>query len=387
MRGHLEQRGKNTWRAKVFLGNDADSGNKRYVTRTIHGTKRQAESILNELLVEVGQNSNAIVDGTFKDLAQRWLALSGATLSPTTLAEYERLLDKIIYPKIGTTKVRALRAADLDAVYTDLQRKSKTRRALSSQSIAHVHALIRRLLNQAVKWGWIVANPATNASPPKVFKYDLQLPPVAVVIKLIAEADKRDPDLACFLRLATVTGARRGELCGLRWRDLDLDAGVLSINHAIVGVRTDTVVEKDTKTHAVRRISLDRATLATLVAHRVVCSERAESCDTAIGAESFVFSKSPDGDAPWLPNGVTQAFGRLCKACDVGGVRLHDLRHFAASQLLAAGVPVKTVAGRLGHANAATTLNVYAHFLESSDEVAANVLGGLLRDAEKSGGT
>jgi hypothetical protein len=104
------------------------------VTRTIHGSKRQAESVLNELLVEVGQNSNAIVDGTFKDLAQRWLALAGATLSPTTLAECERLLDKIINPKIGATKVRALRAADLDAVYDDLQRKSKARRPLRERA-------------------------------------------------------------------------------------------------------------------------------------------------------------------------------------------------------------------------------------------------------------
>ncbi len=85
--GHLEERGKNTWRAKVFLGNDADTGNKRYVTRTIHGTKRQAETVLNELLVEVGQNGDAIVDRTFQELSQRWIALSASALSPTTLAE------------------------------------------------------------------------------------------------------------------------------------------------------------------------------------------------------------------------------------------------------------------------------------------------------------
>jgi integrase len=93
-----------------------------------------------------------------------------------------------------------------------------------------------------------------------------------------------------------------------------------------------------------------------------------------------VFSDSPDGAAPWRPNRVTLAFRRLSDGLGINGVRLHDLRHFAATQLLAAGVPVKTVATRLGHANASTTLNVYAHHLESSDVEAAQVLGGLIDD-------
>ena len=95
-------------------------------------------------------------------------------------------------------------------------------------------------------------------------------------------------------------------------------------------------------------------------------------------AKAYVFSDSSDGSVPWRPNRVTHAFVHLCNEVDVSGVRLHDLRHFAATRLLAAGVPVNTVAGRPGHANASTTLNVYGHFLESSDESAAQVLGSLL---------
>jgi integrase len=91
-----------------------------------------------------------------------------------------------------------------------------------------------------------------------------------------------------------------------------------------------------------------------------------------------MFSDSPDGRLPWRPGRVSLAFGRLCEQNEITGVRLHDFRHFAASRLLGAGIPVKTVAGRLGHANAATTLNVYAHFLDSSDAKAAQVLSALL---------
>ena len=110
------------------------------------------------------------------------------------------------------------------------------------------------------------------------------------------------------------------------------------------------------------------------------CRKRAKACAAALGDDAFLFGGQPDGSVPWRPGRVTLAFVRLCRDLDISNVRLHDLRHFAATQLLAAGVPVRTVAGRLGHANAATTLNVYAHVLESSDEEAAGVLGRLFAD-------
>ena len=93
---------------------------------------------------------------------------------------------------------------------------------------------------------------------------------------------------------------------------------------------------------------------------------------------SFVFSSTPDGSQPLHPDSITTGFRRLCDKAGLQGVRLHDLRHLHATQLLAAGVPVRTVSGRLGHANAATTLNVYAHFLQASDRQAAEVIEGLL---------
>jgi integrase len=332
---------------------------------------------LNELLVEAGQSSNAIVDGTFGDLAQKWLELSSPTLSPTTLHEYERLLGRLILPKLGSVKVRALRAADLDSFYAYLGRKGGHNGApLGAQSIRHVHALIRRLLNQAVKWNWVTVNPASRASPPRVVPKKPDVPTPEAIVRLLALADERDPDLACFLRLAAVTGARRGELCALRWTDFERNS--LRISRSVYGGRHDQLGEKDTKTHAARRLSLDPTTLDIMRTHRHRCRQRAKACGVVLSDGAFVFSGEADGSHPWRPGRVTLAFGRLRREADVPSVRLHDLRHFAATQLLAAGVPVRTVAGRLGHANAATTLNVYAHVLETSDEQAAAVLGGLL---------
>jgi integrase len=238
------------------------------------------------------------------------------------------------------------------------------------------------LLNQALKWGWIVTNPALNASPPRVNRPELEIPDVEVVNKIISFAQERNPDIACFLRLAAVTGARRGELCAIRWRDFDKN-GVLSIKHSIVDGNNDELIEKGTKTHASRRVAIDSVTMSVVDAQRERCEGRSKESGSKFSRNNFVFSGSSDGSLPWRPHRVTLTFGRLCKELGIEGVRLHDLRHFTATQMLAAGVPVKTVAGRLGHSNAATTLNVYAHALESSDADAAHLLGRILKGQGK----
>jgi integrase len=113
-------------------------------------------------------------------------------------------------------------------------------------------------------------------------------------------------------------------------------------------------------------------------------SSRAAACGAELADMAHVFSRDPDGDRPWAPNDVTKAFIRVRTQAGLDSVRLHDLRHFAATRMLVAGVPVRTVSGRLGHANAATTLGVYAHFIEASDRDAATKLGALLEDQSRS---
>jgi integrase len=106
----------------------------------------------------------------------------------------------------------------------------------------------------------------------------------------------------------------------------------------------------------------------------------AAACRITLADDAFVFSNEVDGSEPWYPDTVSRSFKRLCELEGLQGIRLHDLRHFVATQLLSAGVDVRTVAGRLGHRNAATTLNVYAHFLEQSDRAAADVMGRIIAD-------
>jgi integrase len=137
-------------------------------------------------------------------------------------------------------------------------------------------------------------------------------------------------------------------------------------------------VEKDTKTHQARRIALDKGSMNELTQHRKMLESRADFCSVTLDPKAFVFSDHERGIEPWRPDRVTLAFKRLCIELKLPGIRFHDLRHFAATNLLSAGIDVRTVSGRLGHANAATTLGTYAHFVGAADRNAADVLGNVL---------
>ena len=228
-----------------------------------------------------------------------------------------------------------------------------------------------------MKWGWLAVNPAASASPPKVPQPDITPPSPEQLLRLLERARQESPELARYLLLAAATGARRSEMVALRWSDIDLEDALVTISRGIV-IGNNGLVEKDTKTHSSRRVSLDAGTAAVMVEHRQKMVARAEVCGAELLGDGFVFSSALDGAVCWFPASVSRSFKRLCDREGISNVRLHDLRHFVATQLLSAGVDVRTVAGRLGHRNAATTLNVYAHFLEQTDRVAADIIGGVI---------
>ena len=377
MRGHLEERGKDRWRAKVYLG-AGPIGTKRYLTRTIRGPKRHAENVLAQLIVEASAGGHDVTDGTLEALARRWIEATGPGLSPTTLRGYEYLLRTAILPRIGRMKLRAVRPQTLDQLYGELlQHGGKDGRPLSPRSVHHVHALVRRILNQGVRWGWVPSNPALRATPPRVPHREMATPEPDELRRLIIEAERFDEDLATFVRLAAVTGARRGELCGLRWDDVDFVNGSLSITRAVIGMRNDALMVKDTKTHAGRRIALDPETIHALARQHERHVSRALVAGVSLVDGAYIFTTTIDGSRPRRPDGMSLAFIRLRRRAGVKELPLHSLRHFA-TRMLAAGVPVRTVSGRLGHAHAATTLNVHSHWVAAADQEAASTLDALL---------
>ena len=377
VQGSLRERRPGNWELIVQLPRDRSTGRQKQLSRTHHGTKREAQRALSALVVDVAAGKISSSATTLHELLLRWLDVVEDQLSPTSVREYRRLVARKIGPDLGKLRLSKVTTQRLDSYYSELTHEG----GLSPASVRHVHAVLRGALGQGVKWGWIPTNPAVGASPPKIRRKEIKPPSVAVTRRLLDAADEHDPELGTLLRVLAATGARRGEVCGLRWSDLDTGSRTLSIQRSVASVAGGTIV-KDTKTHAARRIALDDDTIDILERQRARLEHRAEMCELAFNEDGYVFTASADGADPLHPDTITGAFSRVCKSQGLKGVRLHDLRHLHATQLLAAGVPVRTVSGRLGHANASTTLNVYAHFLEASDREAADVIGNLLGPSE-----
>lgn len=371
--GTLREKYPGVWQVRYEGGRDPLTGRRRQLSQNVHGTKRQAQQVLNALVAEAEAGKRVSTTATFAQLSEKWLALAESDLSPTTLRRYKNLLSKRILPALGDRPVSSIKAMELDDLYQGLVRRV----GLSPATVRQAHAIIRRSLRQAVLWGWISSNPAANATPPRVAKSDLSPPDLEQIGELLRVAHDTDPDLARFLHIAATTGARRGELCAMRWSNINFEARTLTIERSIVEV-PGGLFEKDTKTHANRRIALDIDTLAVFEDQLEDAEALASETGRAVDNDGFVFSKDNDGVTPWTPGAVTKRFAQVRDELGYGDMRLHDLRHFAATRLMAAGVPVRTVSGRLGHANPSTTLSVYAHFVEASDQEAASVVGKLV---------
>lgn len=190
-------------------------------------------------------------------------------------------------------------------------------------------------------------------------------------------------DSVCSCGSARATGARRSELAGLRWPSVNFEARTVRVERAVVAVHGQGAIEKSTKNHSKRTVALDPITIDALAGHRARMEQRAVAAGTVLADNAYVFSFAADGAVPVFPDSFSHRWHTVRKRAGLNWVRLHDLRHFQATMLLQAGVPVKNVSARIGHRDAATTLNVYAQFLEETDEASATIIGELLDRGRK----
>lgn len=364
--------GTRRWRLRVFLGRDIVSGKPRHLSRNFTGARRDADKRLRELIREVEEGKAASTDSTVAFLLDEWLRLQEAQrLSPTTLASRISYCDHHIKPTLGPRRVRDITARDLDRLYSDIGTK------LSPRTVRHIHATVHRALEQAVRWGWVDKNVADLASPPAARSDRAVAVDLSALPDILREARRRNPAIERMIALAAMTGARRGELCGIRWSDCDLEAKRLTIRRAVKWTPQRGVEVGSTKTHQERTISMDEISYLAIVAQME--ESRATAAETGLDLPADPWLFPDDGlDAPMPPGRVSSTFRRIANTVGLPEIHFHSLRHFSATQLIAAGVDVRTVSGRLGHADPSVTLRVYSHALEAKDRQAADILGGLL---------
>ncbi|MGH3488532.1 MAG: tyrosine-type recombinase/integrase [Actinopolymorphaceae bacterium] len=230
-------------------------------------------------------------------------------------------------------------------------------------------------LELAVRWEWIPHNPAAQAKKPRRPAPSPDPPTPEEAARIVEAASEQDEGWGTLVWLVMMTGARRGEIAALRWFDLHLKTGVLEIRRAY-GRRAGKAVEKGTKTHQMRRVSLDQATILLLTEHKNRYIARVKALGLDADDAAHVFSYEADHSRPCSPDALTHRYRRMCTGLGID-THLHALRHYTATELISAGVDVRTVAGRLGHGGGGTTtLQVYAAWVDESDKRAAEVLPG-----------
>ena len=350
----------------------------RYGQRTqrVRGTIGDAKRARARLTTRVDQDQQFSYEPdsamSFRDLLDLHLERMAAQgHSPRTIEDYGVHIRIHLGPALGHIPVDQLRTLDLDHLYDRLS----TERGLRPATVRKIHNTARGALRQAVRWGLVSKNVAVDASPPTIRRSEIRVPSPAEVNKLLAEASE---PFATLLRLAVATGMRRGELCALRWADVDLDRATVRVRAGLI-LAQGRVFEKATKSDRVRVLSLGASTIDALRAHQERATALARRVDGQLEEDAFVFASSrPGSTEAYRPDTVTEKFERLRRQIGLEQFRFHSLRHFHATQLIAGGIDVRTVAGRLGHASPAVTLGVYSAFLPARDRDAAEAIDHIL---------
>jgi integrase len=304
------------------------------------------------------------------ELLDAWLAHNERRLRPKTLDQYVRYIEHRIRPVLGEVFLDRLTTPMLDRAYAEWEKE------LHPTSVRHLHATISAALNQGIRWGWLDRNPASLASVPPPVLMEFGLPTPHQFREMYLRAKTYNPILATAIALAGLTGARRGELLGLRWGDIDFEEKTMTISRSISEVRGVLYVGP-TKTKRQRKLALDASSVRILREREDDVRFAASAQGASPATDAYVLSRAADGSAPVVPNQVTHSFGYLSHRMNIG-IRFHDLRHFAITTLISSGVDVKTVAERHGHAHASMTLDRYAHFVPARDPEAADLLGRML---------
>lgn len=374
VKGHVRRRGK-SWAVVIELERDPLTGKRRQKWYSVRGTKKDAERRLAELLhqVAIGEYVEP-TKLTVGEFLQRWLRdYAQGAVRWTTLDSYRWLTEKHILPALGHIPLSHLKPLDLQQFYAQKLAGGRLdgRGGLAPRSVQYMHGLLREALGSAVKWQLLARNPAEAVDPPRRERAEMQVLDVGDV-QAFLEAARGTRYYALWV-LDVTTGLRRGEMLGLRWQDIDLEAGTLAVRQTLVCVRGKVLIQPRAKTQAsLRVVSLPEAAVEALRTHRAQQEdERRFARDYQ--DNDLVFC-TPEG-RPVDPNNLAKRYFKpLLRQAGLPDIRIQDLRHTHATMLLGAGVNLKLVSDRLGHTTTRMTADIYSHVLpRMRDEVAATV--------------
>jgi len=389
MRGSLKRRYQGSWSIILDLGDERDPATgglkRRQKWHTFHGTKKEAEDKLADLLKEV--RDGTAVDPSTLTLAEwlrEWLLASKKNFRANTYRRYHGIIEQYLAPSdIGKMRVQQLRPTHLEQYYAAA--------TVSPSTLTLHHAILHPALAKAVRDRLIPHNIAIGLNRPRKPHHKsedarLHCWTVGEARAFLEAAKARGSQPGAFYATALDSGARKGELCGVTWPNLDLDAGKLKIVQQLLTPGPEPVFGP-TKTGRPRTVTLSSETIALLRAHRQQQRELRMKNRPHYQDHNLVFAKEWSdlqrktdclGHPLQINNLGQREYADLIAAANVRPIKFHGLRHTCATLLLQARTPVHVVSERLGHSKVAMTMEVYAHVLPDMQTEAAATLGALL---------
>ena len=363
--GSIFQRADGKWATTLTVGYNQHG---KRIRKTLYGaTKREVQEKLSKLH---GQRlDGTLVESGTTTLAQfldKWLEDSvRISVRPATFDNYGHMVTHI-KAKLGGAALSKLTAIHIQGMYAELEREGKKPRLRQL-----IHAVLSRSLRTAVRWGLLARNLCDAVERPSVPKHEITPLDEAQAQQFLAAA--ADDRLYALYVLAITTGLRQGELLGLQWPDINLGAGVLSVQRTLLERNGVHSFGEPKTSRSKRLVSLPGFAIEALWAHK------AKMLAEGFAATELVFCGERRGGPLFKGNIIRRSFRPLLKSTGLPAIRFHDLRHTAATLLLSQGVHPKVVQERLGHSSISVTMDIYSHVLPSMQREAADRLDGLFR--------
>ena len=392
MAGSIEKRGKNSYRLSCLAGYNLQ-GKPIKKTKTVHGTKKEAEIELAKFVADV--QNGMVIEGKslkFSEFTEIWKRDYGSKeLAPSTYKRYCRMLETRLLPYFGHFYVNKIKPTDIMQFYdllskdTQLIRKkdnggNKTLKPLSGKTILEHHRLLRAMLHKAVYWQVIVSNPAERVQPPKAKKpkrkyYDDDQ--CKILLENLEQLDEEQIKYKTAIILTVFTGVRLGELMGLEWNDIDFRNGIVSINRSSQYLADTGVFTKVPKTESsIREVAIPDFVISLLEEYKLWYEEQ-KSLYGELWIDSNRLFVQADGK-PMHPSTISKWFVKFIGQIGLPVINFHGLRHTNATLLIAQNIDVAVVAARLGHAQITTTFNFYVHPIIAHNKKAGFALENLL---------
>jgi integrase len=378
MRGHVRERGKGNWYA-VLSTQDQQTGKRKVRFIRLEGVTGKRETQQHLARIVTGLDAGTFVEPdkvTVAQFLERWLAHIKTQISPASFERYGEYTN-IIIPALGSMRLTKLRPEHISEMYSNALESGRHdgNGGLSPRTVSSIHTVFKASLAQACIWRAIPYNPAGLVKPPKVQRKEMKTIDTEATARMLDAA--RGTTIYVPVLLGVLCGLRRGEICALRWRNVDLDGGQLAIVASRSRGQRGQPIEKGTKTGRGRLVALPVLAVTELRRHRIRQAEQLLRLGVALTDDHHVYAKF-DGEAGH-PTFLTRQFKQFMHDHKLPPIRFHDLRHSHATHLLAAGIHPKIAQERLGHSSIAVTMDTYSHAMPNMQTDAVAKLDAALR--------